>query len=53
MEQELKNKIFDFLDELRDSGATNMVGAGAYIKQEFALSTTEARTVLHEWMKQA
>lgn len=39
-----------YLDELRDSGATNMFGAGAYLQDEFDLSRNEAREILLYWM---
>jgi len=41
----------EFLDELRESGATNMFGAGSYLEEEFGLDKREARVVLSEWMK--
>jgi uncharacterized protein YciI len=41
----------DYLDRLRESGVTNMFGAGEYIEQEFSLSTGAARTILKYWMK--
>jgi len=40
----------DFLDVLRDSNATNMMGAGPYLQDEFDLSPSEARQVLLYWM---
>jgi hypothetical protein len=40
-----------YLDDLRESGATNMYGAGAWIVDEFGLSREDARTVLTYWMK--
>ncbi len=41
----------DYLDALRESGVTNMFGAGQYVKTEFGLSTQDARTVLNYWME--
>ncbi len=40
-----------YLDELRDSGVTNMYGAAPYLEDEFALTSKEARQVLSYWMK--
>lgn len=41
-----------FLDELRESGATNMFGARPYIMDEFPdLSNKQAAAVLGYWMK--
>jgi len=43
--------MFEYLDELRDSGDTNMFGAGPYVADEFGLSKAEARIVLRAWME--
>ena len=41
-----------FLDNLRDSGATNMYGATPYIKDEYPeLSRKEGKDLLLYWMK--
>lgn len=40
-----------YLDDLRESGATNMFGAGEWLEDEFGLGKREARTVLEYWMK--
>jgi hypothetical protein len=41
-----------YLDELRESGETNMFGARPYLMEEFdELSKTEAEVVLTYWMK--
>ena len=42
---------FRYLDALRESGATNMFGAGRYLAQAFGLSKQEAGDVLVAWMK--
>ena len=48
---ELKEEIFAFLDELRESGITNMYGAGSYIRYAFPeIGAAESRTLLKEWM---
>lgn len=44
-------EYFDFLDELRESGVTNMFGATPYIKKEFGLSRDGAEAVLKSWMR--
>ncbi len=41
----------EFLDELRESGVTNMFGAAPYIEQEFSVPTEEARQILFYWME--
>ncbi len=41
----------DFLDELRDSGVTNMWGAGEYLENEYPeLTEKEAGKILLYWM---
>lgn len=41
----------DFLDDLRESGETNMYGAGFWLQEEFQeLSKREAKEVLKYWM---
>lgn len=41
--------FFEYLDLLRESGKTNMFGAGRYLTDEFGLSRREARVVLSKW----
>ena len=40
----------EYLDELRESGETNMFGAASYLVMEFGLEKKEARAILSEWM---
>lgn len=40
-----------FLDELRESGETNMFGARPYLMDEFELDKKTAAIVLSYWMK--
>lgn len=44
------SEYFEYLEELRKSGETNMFGAGQYLEMEFGLSRREAIDVLKEWM---
>lgn len=44
------DEVFQFLDDLRDSGKTNMFGAGPYLAQAFGFSQEDARGFLKEWM---
>lgn len=45
---------FEFLDELRETGACNMYGAACYLHEAFPeLNTLQARTVLQNWMDDA
>lgn len=46
------NEHLEFLDDLRESGATNMFGARPYLMEAFPdLSDEEAATALAYWMK--
>jgi hypothetical protein len=40
----------DYLDDLRESGATNMFGAGSYVVDEFGVDKIEARGIVRYWM---
>ncbi len=40
-----------FLDDLRQVGTVNMMGAGAFLESEFGLSPEEASEVLDYWLK--
>ncbi len=42
---------FQYLDDLRESGVTNMFGAGAWLRSDFGLGRREAGAVLSDWMK--
>ena len=46
-----KKEYFDYLVALRDSGITNMMGAGAYLQRQFGLSRYEAKWILLEWFE--
>lgn len=48
---EIKEEYLEYLDDLRESGATNMFGAGAYLEEDFGLSRKEARDILAYWMQ--
>ena len=47
---ELEKEVLEYLNELRDSGATNMFGAGPYVEQMFSIARNEARTLVQLWM---
>jgi hypothetical protein len=47
----MQEEVNDYLDALRDSGATNMFGAAPYIVEEFGVSRNEAKTLLLNWMQ--
>ncbi len=41
---------FEFLDDLRESGETNMFGAAPYLVERYSLDIREARDILKRWM---
>jgi hypothetical protein len=43
-------QYFDYLEQLRKSGVTNMFGAAPYLQQEFGLTKHQARDILMKWM---
>ena len=47
----VEKRMFTFLNNLRDSGITNMFGAGPYLQNEFGLDKREAREILAKWMR--
>lgn len=51
MEYDFKEQVFEFLDNLRKSGETNMFGATPFIQREFGLPAEKAKPLLVEWMK--
>ena len=47
-----ENEIyFNYLDDLRDSGETNMFGAGEYLRAEFNMTKKQSHEALADWMK--
>ncbi len=48
---EATDDVLDWLDDLRDSGATNMFGAAVYLVAEFGFSIQVASRVLVYWME--
>lgn len=47
----ITEEMLDYLDDLRESGDTNMFGAAPYVQSQFGLSKSEAREVVLYWMK--
>lgn len=41
----------NYLDDLRESGVTNMFGAGAYVKEHFNVSMADANKIVGWWMQ--
>jgi hypothetical protein len=49
---QFEKEVFDYLNDLRESGVKNMYGACPYIEDEFQTIThEEAIKVLAKWMK--
>ena len=46
---ENKEEIFEYLEELRQSGIVNMYGAGAFLEDDFDLNKSRASQLLLEW----
>jgi hypothetical protein len=44
-------EYYEYLDLLRETGATNMFGAGPYLQEAFGLSRYEAKDVVLSWME--
>ncbi len=40
---------FEYLDALRESGETNMFGAGPYLVRDCVIDNNEAKIVLSKW----
>ena len=44
-------EYFEYLDQLRESGVTNMYGAGAYLIRTYGISREESHDILGSWMR--
>jgi len=52
LDDEQLTECLDYLDNLRESGVTNMFGARPYVQQEFPdLTKEQAGQVLTYWMR--
>lgn len=49
-EMETKKEYFEFLDDLKLSGVTNMAVATPYLQAKFYLDRNQARGILFEWI---
>jgi len=45
-----EKEVFEYLNELRETGEINMFGAAPYVAEEFGLPLKEARSCLTKWM---
>lgn len=46
-----QDKVNKFLDDLRETGITNIYGAGPYIQEIFGVSKYDANRFLVKWME--
>ena len=51
IEEGVVKDMHTFLNDLRDSGVTNMFGAAPYLQKEFGIDQKSARQVLANWMQ--
>lgn len=51
MDESIKNDVYLYLNDLRESGETNMFGATPYLQDEFGFEKKEAKDWLSQWMK--
>ena len=49
-DDDFEQEVFEYLDELRESGVTNMFGAASYIQDEFGTDRKQSRKYLLKWM---
>ena len=47
-----RDEVYLYLEQLRETGETNMFGAGVYLEKHFELPKHEAREYLSDWMRQ-
>ena len=51
-DEHMRNEVYLYLEQLRESGETNMFGAGVYLQKHFELPKNQAIMYLTDWMKQ-
>jgi uncharacterized protein YciI len=49
--ESVTDEHLSYLDELRESGETNMYGAGPYLMSEFGVDRERSHEILDYWMK--
>ena len=47
-----RREVYLYLEQLRETGETNMFGAGVYLEKHFELPKDKARKYLADWMSQ-
>ena len=51
MNDQQRQEFFEYLDELRELGITNMYGAAPYLVKEFGMPKMTAYRILDDWME--
>lgn len=51
LEEDTLESMFLYLFNLRDSGVTNMYGAGEYLEEEYEITQRQSTQVLVYWME--
>ena len=46
-----KNEVFEYLEQLRESGITNMFGSVSFVMNEFGMEERQSVKLVSEWMK--
>ena len=46
----ITDEHLEFLDDLKDSSAINMMGASSYVEEEFGVDRMEATELVQYWM---
>lgn len=49
--KESEQKYYDFLENLRESGAVNMFGSAAYLMQAYRMKRERAVAIVSDWMR--
>ena len=49
--ENITNDHLGYLDSLRDSGVTNMLGAASYVQRHFDVPKKESVDILKYWIK--
>ena len=49
-DEHMRNEVYLYLEQLRETGETNMFGAGEYLEKHFELHKDTARRYLIDWM---
>ena len=51
-DEHMRNEVYLYLEQLKETGETNMFGAGVYLQKHFELPKDKAIMYLADWMRQ-